>query len=112
MRRKGEIVLDSEDRPQFTASVTDEPEPEEAPVSEPDLEPFEDTIPRVYDYVYLHGPAGVTLPGVVREVREGKPVRCVLQGFAANGLTQLANIPVEKVPGEEWWCQLVARFEP
>ena len=88
------------------------PEPEPEPVPEPDLEPFEDTIPRVHDYVYIYGPKDVVLPGVVRQVREGDPPRCLLQGFAANGLTQLANIPVGKAAGDEWHCELVARFEP
>ncbi len=94
--------------PQWVDDAVSEIPPDALP--EPGIPPAL-PVPRVHDYVSIYGPRGVRLPGVVREVRDGDPPRCLLQGFATNGLTQLANIPVRPVVGEDWWCELVARFE-
>jgi len=71
--------------------------------------------PRIYDYVFVHGPNGEQLPGIVRAVVEpivaGGPPLCQVQACSAYGLEQFANLPTKKTEGEDWWCTLEARFE-
>jgi len=68
-------------------------------------------VPRVWDFVRLYGPGGHPLPGIVTHVVPTEPPRCTVRGFAANGLVAIDRVPVREVPGEDWHCALVARFE-
>lgn len=63
---------------------------------------------RVGSTVWFHGPGGDPVRAEVIAVRAGDPPRCTLGRFEANPLASISNVPVGRVEGESWWCEVGA----